>query len=138
MRFTPYLYTVLALSLSLVACGTTTTTGANPVAAPPAPDPALATPSGAGGCADAVRVYTEEGFAGDSLELSPGRYDVDYFDPTPVPNDSIAAVCVPPGWQVTLYWDGGFAGDSKVLRESVPDLTDWSRSASSIEVIAPE
>lgn len=104
----------------------------------PTPTPEAAVSAAPGGCTDSVRVFTEEGFAGDALDLAPGRYDVDHFDPTAVPNDSIAAVCVPAGWQVTLHWDGGFTGDTKVLTESLADLTDWSRSASSVEIVAPE
>lgn len=128
----------LSLPLVLAACASSSPP------APMAPGPlgstaaAASAASAAGGCTDAVRVFTEEGFAGDTLDLAPGRHDVDHLDGTAVPNDSIAAVCVPPGWTVTLYWDGGFAGDTKVLTESVGDLTDWSRSTSAIEVVAPE
>jgi hypothetical protein len=95
-----------------------------------------ATGTGASACS-VVRVFDDTGYGGQSLELNAGRFDVSHFEGTPVPNDSIRSVCVPPGWRVTLYADSGFAGAHVDLTSSVADLADFAGSASSAVVIAP-
>lgn len=129
----------LSLPLLLAACASSSSSsGMTPGAPMNAPATAVEAQPAAGGCTDGVRVFTEENYGGDALDLPAGRFDVDHFEPTAVPNDSIAAVCVPPGWTVTLHWDGGFTGDTRVLTESTADLGEWNRSTSAIEVVAPQ
>lgn len=90
----------------------------------------------AGACAT-PRFYNEVNYQAESVEFAAGRYDVAQLDQTPVQNDTIMSVCVPPGWRVTLFMDGGFAGEQVELTSSVADLGAHNRSTSSIVVTAP-
>lgn len=106
---------------SMGSGGATGTTGANSAGGP------CATP----------RFFNEVNYQAESVELAAGRYDVEQLDQTPVQNDTIMSVCVPPGWRVTLFMDGGFAGEQVELTSSVADLGAHNRSTSSIVVTAP-
>lgn len=134
------------IALAFVATGCTVTTtgsGGAPVAAAQggeaqgqATGPSQSSSSTGGACS-VVRVYTDNNFAGEGLDLAAGRFDVQHFESTPVPNDSIRSVCVPAGWRVTLYMDGGFAGEHVDLTASTADLGQHAGSASSVVVSAP-
>lgn len=94
--------------------------------------------AGATGSACATpRFFNEVNYQAESVELAAGRYDVAQLDQTPVQNDTIMSVCVPPGWRVTLFMDGGFAGEQVELTSSVADLGAHNRSTSSVVVTAP-
>jgi hypothetical protein len=92
---------------------------------------------GSGGACAIPRFFDEVDFQNHSIELGPGRYDVAQLEQTPLSHDSIMSVCVPPGWHVTLFMDGGFSGDRVDLSSSVRDLGAHNRSTSSIIVTAP-
>lgn len=59
----------------------------------------------------AATVYSENSFCGTKQHLEVGRYDIDDLL---VGNDTISSVRVSKGYQVTLYKDGGFSGDTEV------------------------
>ncbi len=84
-----------------------------------------------------VVVFNDEGYHGESLALAPGRYDVDHFDQSAVPNDSIRSVCVPAGCTVTLYEHGGFGGQTHTFTQPTPSLGDFGGSASGAVVVCP-
>ncbi|MBL8681667.1 MAG: hypothetical protein JNK05_21040 [Myxococcales bacterium] len=134
------------IALALVATGCTVTTtgsGGAPVTTAQGGEaqaqttaPSQSTTSTGGPCS-VVRVYTDTNFAGEALDLAAGRFDVQHFESTQVPNDSIRSVCVPAGWRVTLYMDGGFAGEHVDLAASTADLGQYAGSTSSVVVSAP-
>ncbi|MEU3057912.1 peptidase inhibitor family I36 protein [Streptomyces griseus] len=78
-------------------------------------------------------IYSDRNFAGDSMTLQAGTYDL--TNPGSVGNDAISSVKVPDGWTVTLYADTGLRGASKAFTSDAAYVgDDFDNAASSIKV----
>jgi hypothetical protein len=78
-------------------------------------------------------IYADRDFAGDSMTLQAGTYDL--TTPGAVGNDAISSVKVPSGWTVTLYENTGQQGASKSFTSDTAYVgDDFDNVASSIKV----
>ncbi len=68
-----------------------------------------------------VTIYEHIDYGGASQQLQAGRYDVAQLA---IGNDAVSSVRVPPHWRVTLYQDGGFSGETRILTSDTPTLVD--------------
>ncbi|MBL8601965.1 MAG: hypothetical protein JNK72_08575 [Myxococcales bacterium] len=85
-----------------------------------------------GGCpGNQVTFYDDEGLRGASLSVAPGRYDAEFFNNSPVQNDTVRSVCVPARCTVTLYEHANFEGAAHSYAQSALSLGDFNGSASS-------
>jgi hypothetical protein len=98
----------------------------NPLGAGAGPGTGAGTGAGAG-----VVIWTDPGFAGQSVRLGSGRSGPAQLSGLA---GRIQSIQVPAGTTVTLYENSDFSGPSLVLTQSSPDLSGWRNLVQSIEV----
>ncbi len=77
--------------------------------------------------------FTGKNYTGVAWEiLAVGRYDL--WKEFALPNDSISSIRVRPGYQVGIYEHSEFGGERQTVMEDSPDLGNFARWASSLEV----
>ena len=66
-----------------------------------------------------VMIFADSDYSGAGQVLPAGRYNVGQLT---IGNDRLSSVRVPRGWQVTLFAEAGFFGDSVVLTSDTPTV----------------
>ena len=89
-------------------------------------------------------VYTQPNYQGIAWKITEvGNYDLHWLIrergdeeslPFDLPSDSIMSIRARPGYSVTLYEHGDFGGKSVMWDGNAPDLGEWARQASSLQV----
>lgn len=84
---------------------------------------------------DAVVIYLDENYRGQSATLRPGNYPI-MMDAGNFPDNAISSVYVPDGYRVVLYEYPSFVGKSLTITASRSSffLTSWNDKASSLIV----
>lgn len=84
---------------------------------------------------DAVVIYVDDNYRGQSATLRPGNYPV-MMDAGNFPDNAISSVYVPDGYRVVLYEYPSFVGKSLTITASRSSffLTSWNDKASSLIV----
>ncbi|MEZ0095959.1 peptidase inhibitor family I36 protein [Streptacidiphilus sp. EB129] len=73
----------------------------------------------------AAQLFVDENYAGASMILAEGAYNIERLDaPDAVGNDTVSSLTVVPGYQVTVYTDADFGGDSTTFTTDTPYVGD--------------
>ncbi|MCY0995857.1 Vps62-related protein [Myxococcus sp. MISCRS1] len=78
-----------------------------------------------------VTLHAGHGYQGARQTLRAGRYDLSQLT---IGNDALRSIEVPEGFQVTLYWHGGFQGGRLILTENT-DLAGHEFDAQTSSII---
>ena len=82
----------------------------------------------------AAEFFVDQNFAGQSVALPSGAYDIEHVEGS-VGNDTISSIRVASGYQVTVYTDSGFAGQSKTFTADTAYVgDDFNDAISSFQV----
>lgn len=84
-----------------------------------------------GGAASKIIVFDRENYYGKQVWLLPGKYDVNRVR-SKIGNDRISSVKVTPGFQVKLFDEAGFKGQSITLTSDTPSLGSLNNKISSL------
>ncbi|REG94779.1 glycoside hydrolase family 76 protein [Flavobacterium aquicola] len=82
-----------------------------------------------------VHVYQDLNYAGFYSQLSPGDYTSAQLLSRGVPDNFITSLTIPLGYEVTVYENDNFTGESQIFTTNTASLADWSDKISSIKII---
>lgn len=83
---------------------------------------------GAGAGTGSVVLWTQAGYAGESIKLSDGRHALGPLA------TKIQSIQLPAGAQITLFENPDLSGPSLTLKTSSPDLSGWRNIAQSVQI----